>query len=79
MEEQISFEPLTESLWKIESPGILKWDGTGFTIVSDFTNPTPWFSVIHSNYECGGYYTIEGAQANAKYLARQMLRMGLEP
>ena len=78
MESEIDFNKISEPTWVIESPGILRWEGTGFTIHSDFTG-SPIFYVKHNDVVLSFYFTINGAKQMALIISNQMTQMGLDP
>jgi len=80
MEAEVDFNKISEPTWVIESPGVLRWEGTGFTIHSDFTGSVgPMFYVKHNDHTVGCYVTISGSKQIALLISNQMLQMGLDP
>ncbi len=77
MNGNTEFESLSENKWYIQTPGVLRWENTGFTIVSDFNGP-PMFFIEHNDRKVSVAFTIDTAKNIAKTIADDMIQMGLE-
>lgn len=69
----------TENPWIIESPGVLRLNGTGVTITRDARHAPALWLIGHNGTQLTCSLSLEGAKTRAMQEVRTLIEVGIEP